>query len=78
MPALKFHRVLVYFSAFKDHIGFFPTPGGITELKSVLTNYKTSKGTIRFSPDKDTPADLVYRITKFRLKEETERYNNKR
>lgn len=70
MPAYKYYGVLVYFAAFKKHIGFFPTSSGVEFFKEKLKSYKTSKGTIQFSFDKPIPVKLVADITKFRLNED--------
>jgi uncharacterized protein YdhG (YjbR/CyaY superfamily) len=51
MPAFKQNGVLVYFAAFKDHIGFFPTSSGVANFTKELAGYDTSKGTIRFPLD---------------------------
>jgi uncharacterized protein YdhG (YjbR/CyaY superfamily) len=69
MPAFKQNGVLVYFAAFKNHIGFFPEPSGVAAFKKDLSGYKTSKGTIQFSLNKPIPYDLVEKIVKFRVKE---------
>jgi uncharacterized protein YdhG (YjbR/CyaY superfamily) len=69
MPAFKQKGVLVWFAAFKDHIGFFPTASGVEEFREELSGYETSKGTIRFPIDKPIPLDLVKKIVEFRLKE---------
>ncbi len=69
MPAFKQSGVLVWFAAFKDHIGFFPTALGVETFKEELLDYETSKGTIRFPLDKPIPYDLVKRIVKYRVKE---------
>ncbi len=69
MPAFKQKGVLVWFAAFKDHIGFFPTALGVEAFKEELSGYETSKGTIRFPIDKPIPLDLVKKIVEFRVKE---------
>jgi uncharacterized protein YdhG (YjbR/CyaY superfamily) len=69
MPAFKLNGVLVYFAAFKNHIGFFPTSSGVEAFKKELTPYAISKGTIRFPLDKPIPFDLVEKVVKFRLNE---------
>ena len=70
MPAFKLNgKALVYFAAFKNHIGFFPTPSGINKFEKELREYKTSKGTLRFAYDKSIPLGLIERITRFRAKE---------
>lgn len=69
MPVFRLEGNLVYFAAFKDHIGFFPTSSGISAFKKELTDYETSKGTIRFPLGKPIPFDLISKIVKFRVKE---------
>ncbi len=69
MPAFKLNGILVWFAAFKDHIGFFPTADSIKEFQKELIKYETSKGTIRFPLDKKIPLSLISRIIKFRVKE---------
>lgn len=65
---LKGHY-LVYFAAYKKHIGFYPAPIGIAEFKQDLSAYQAGKGTMQFPLDKPIPFDLITRIVKFRVKE---------
>jgi uncharacterized protein YdhG (YjbR/CyaY superfamily) len=60
---------LVHFSAYKSHVGFYPTSSGIEAFKKELSPFKTSKGTVKFPLGKPIPLDLVRRIVKFRVKE---------
>jgi uncharacterized protein YdhG (YjbR/CyaY superfamily) len=70
MPAYKFHGMLVYFAAFKNHCSFFPGNASlIKEFKEELNAYKTAKGTIQFTAEKPLPAALVAKIVKTRIKE---------
>lgn len=69
MPAFKQDGVLVYFAAFKNHIGFYPTGSGIEAFKDKLNGYKFSKGAVQFPFNKPLPLELIKDITKFRLKE---------
>jgi uncharacterized protein YdhG (YjbR/CyaY superfamily) len=73
MPAFKLNGVLVYFAAFKDHIGFFPTPSGMSAFQKELSAYDVSKGTARFPLDKPIPFDLIGKIVRYRVKENTEK-----
>ncbi len=77
MPAFKQNGVLVYFAAFKNHIGFFPTSSPIVVFKKELTGYKTSKGTIQFPLDKPMPLSLIKKIVKYRVKENSEKLKSK-
>jgi uncharacterized protein YdhG (YjbR/CyaY superfamily) len=69
MPAFKLNGVLVYFAAFKSHIGFYPTSSGVEAFKEELASYEVTKGTIRFPLDKPLPLELVKRIVEFRVRE---------
>ncbi|PZX61385.1 uncharacterized protein YdhG (YjbR/CyaY superfamily) [Algoriphagus ratkowskyi] len=69
MPAYKTTEVLVYFSAAKKHIGFYPTSSGVTEFKKELKKYVTSTGAIQFPLDKPLPIQLITDISKFRAAE---------
>lgn len=73
MPAFKFHGVLVYYAAFKNHYSFFPASKVIEKFKHKLTAYKTSKGTIQFPFGQPLPADLITEIVQFRVKENLEK-----
>ncbi len=69
MPTFKLNGNLVYFAAFKNHIGFYPTSSGVEAFKKELSDYEVSKGTIRFPLDKPIPFGLVRKIVKFRVRE---------
>ena len=69
MPAFKLNGILVYFAAFKNHISFFPTASAIEAFKEELSDYETSKGTVRFPLDKPIPLDLVRKMVCYRVSE---------
>lgn len=69
MPAFKFHGILVYFAAYKNHIGFYATPTGHSEFKEELSVYKQGKGSVQFPLSQSLPLDLISRIVAFRVKE---------
>jgi uncharacterized protein YdhG (YjbR/CyaY superfamily) len=73
MPAFSFHGILVYFAAFKNHIGFYPTGSGIEHFKKEVSAYKGSKGTVRFPLDRPLPLDLISQIVKFRVQQNLEK-----
>jgi uncharacterized protein YdhG (YjbR/CyaY superfamily) len=64
---------LVYFAAFKKHIGLYPAPRGNEMFKDELSAYEGGKGTVRFPLDKPIPYSLITRIVKFRAKENLKR-----
>lgn len=70
MPAYKTNRKpLVYFAAYKNHIGIYATPSGHSEFVNELSKYKTGKGSAQFPLDQPIPMDLIERIVEFRVKE---------
>ncbi|MFN7691952.1 MAG: iron chaperone [Bacteroidota bacterium] len=77
MPAFKLYKKpLVYFAAFKNHIGFYATPSGHTEFQEELSKYRHGKGSVQFPLDKPIPYKLIERIVKFRVTENYERAIN--
>jgi uncharacterized protein YdhG (YjbR/CyaY superfamily) len=70
IPAFRFEgRMLVWFAAASEHCSFFPGAHPIAVHKRELARYRTSKGTVRFPPDKPLPAALVRKLVKARLAE---------
>ena len=74
MPAYKTHgRPLVYFAAFKNHIGFYATPTGHAEFAMELSKYKQGKGSVQFPIDQPMPLKLIAQIVEFRVIENQEK-----
>ena len=69
MPAFKLNGNLVWFAAYKKHIGFYPTHSGILAFEAKLSIYKHSKGAVQFPIDDPIPLDIVRGIVRFRVKE---------
>lgn len=69
MPAFRQNGMLVWYAAFKNHIGFYPIPSGINAFKEELSAFKGTKGSVHFPLDKPLPVDLISRIVSFRLNE---------
>jgi uncharacterized protein YdhG (YjbR/CyaY superfamily) len=67
MPAYKMIHVLVYFAAYKKHIGFYPTGKGIEAFKEGFGDFKWSKGAVQFPLDKALPRKLITRIVKYKI-----------
>jgi uncharacterized protein YdhG (YjbR/CyaY superfamily) len=78
MPMMYLDGVLVYFAAFKNHIGFFPTASGVNKFKPELGEYETTKGTIHLQYDRPIPLDLIRRIVMFRAEENRQRSEAKK
>ncbi|MCA9050263.1 MAG: DUF1801 domain-containing protein [Planctomycetaceae bacterium] len=77
IPTFVLGGNLVHFAAFKNHIGFYPTPSGIEQFKDVLSNYKGAKGSVQFPLDSPIPYSLIRKIVKFRVKESRDRTSSK-
>ena len=69
MPTFKLNGNLVHFAAFKNHIGFYPTPSGTKEFKKEISVFRSGKGSIQFPIDKPMPLSLIKKIVKYRVKE---------
>jgi uncharacterized protein YdhG (YjbR/CyaY superfamily) len=77
IPTFTLSGNLVHFSAFKTHIGFYPTPSGIKAFKKELIGYKSAKGSVQFPLEKPLPLGLIDEIVKFRVKENLEKTKSK-
>lgn len=69
IPTFVLNENLVHFAAFKNHIGFYPTPSGIEKFRNELSSYEGAKGSVRFPIDKPMPLRLIKKIVAFRVKE---------
>jgi uncharacterized protein YdhG (YjbR/CyaY superfamily) len=70
VPAFRQGRGLVAYAAFKGHCSLFPMSDGVwSELGEDLAPWRTSKGTLQFTPDEPLPAKLVARLVKARIRE---------
>ena len=69
IPTFTLNGNLVHFAAFKNHIGFYPTPSGITAFRKELSSYENAKGSVKFPIDEAIPYDLITEIVKFRVRE---------
>ncbi len=77
MPAFKSNGVLIYFAAFQRHIGLYPPVRGDAALEKALARYAGEKGNLRFPLDQPIPYDLVERITKLRVQQNSAKAKTK-
>ena len=75
MPAFHWIENLIYFAAFKNHIGIYPTSKPIEYFKEELKNYKCSKGAIQIPIEADIPKELIEKILIFRLNSVRQKLN---
>jgi uncharacterized protein YdhG (YjbR/CyaY superfamily) len=73
IPTFTLIGNLVHFAAYKNHIGFYPTPSGIEAFKKELSLYEGAKGSVKFPISELLPFDLVTKIVEFRVKESKEK-----
>jgi len=74
MPAYKFQgKPLVYFAAFKNHLGFYATPAGHEAFAEELSRYKQGKGSVQFPLNQPMPLELITRMVKFRIMKNLEK-----
>lgn len=69
MPAFTLHGIVVYFAAFKKHIGLYPPVRGDAKLAKAIAIYAGEKGNLKFPLDQPIPYDLIDRIVKLRVKQ---------
>ena len=76
MPAFSLNGILVYFAAWKNHIGFYPTASGMNAFKEELKEFKVTKGSIHFPFTKPLPKELIRKIVRFRIEENKKKSQN--
>ena len=70
MPAFKYKgKPLAYFAAWKEHIGFYPTPSGTEAFSHEFSRYKAAKGSVQFPLNEHMPLDLIRKVVRFRVKD---------
>ena len=67
MPYYNYQGALVWFAAFRNHIGIFLRPPIIQEHKRELKGYETTKSAVHFPMNKPLPAALITRLVKARM-----------
>lgn len=73
MPSFWLNGVLVYFAAWKDHMGLYPASAGIGAFSKELAKYDQTKGSVHFPHDKPLPKALIAKIVKYRIQENLKR-----
>jgi uncharacterized protein YdhG (YjbR/CyaY superfamily) len=72
IPAFRLGGMLVWYAAFKNHVGLYPRASGIAAFKKELSAYVGAKGSVQFPIDEPLPLGLIRKIVKFRVKENLE------
>jgi uncharacterized protein YdhG (YjbR/CyaY superfamily) len=71
IPTFTLNGALVYFAAFKKHVGFYPPVRGDARLERAISIYAGPKGNLQFPLDQPIPYGLIERIVKFRVKQKS-------
>ena len=69
MPAFRQGGILVYFAAFKKHIGLFPPVSGDAEIERAIAPFAGPKWNLQFPLDRPIPYELIERIVKLRVRQ---------
>ena len=77
IPSFTLKGHLVYFGAFKKHIGFYP-PVRDKTLRRETSIYEGEKGNLRFPFDRPIPYNLISKIVKARVRENQKKENTKK
>jgi uncharacterized protein YdhG (YjbR/CyaY superfamily) len=78
MPSFKQHGILVHFAVWKGHIGLYPPISGNKALEKAVARYAGPKGNLQFPLDEAIPYDLIARIVKLRVKQDSEKVAGRR
>lgn len=69
MPAFAWDGILIYYAAFKNHIGIYPPVIGDQQLRQDLAPYLGPKGNLKFPLDQPIPYELIARVIDWRIRE---------
>ena len=69
MPSFTQDGNLVYYAAFKNHIGLYPPVKADAKLRAEISKYANAKGNLRFPLAEPIPYALIGRIVKARARE---------
>lgn len=78
MPGFMYKGPLMYYAAFPKHIGLYPTPNGVEEFKSELSQYKQGKGSVQFPVNEAVPLELIARIAAFRAEDNRKKESDRK
>jgi uncharacterized protein YdhG (YjbR/CyaY superfamily) len=77
MPTFVLHGNLIHYAAHTRHIGIYPMPTAVEAFKDELASYQNAKGSVQFPLDRPMPYDLIARIVRFRVDENTRKAEDK-
>lgn len=65
MPTYWKGKNIIHFAASKKHLGLYPGGEATTVFAEELSGFDVSKGTIRFSYEKELPEELIQKIARW-------------
>jgi uncharacterized protein YdhG (YjbR/CyaY superfamily) len=77
IPAFTLGGNLIYFAAFRNHIGVYPGAAAIVAMKADLQGYRTAKGTVQFPLDQPLPLPLIEKLVQFKIDHNAQRAKRK-
>lgn len=78
LPAFRQHGILVYFAAWKEHLGLYPPVSGDKALEKEAAPYAGPKGNLQFPLDQPIPYELIRRVVELRVKQDSAKGAEKR
>lgn len=72
IPAFRTRRIVLYFAAFKKHIGLYPPVKADAGLAKAIARYAGPKGNLQFPLDRKIPYALIARIARLRGRQSRE------
>jgi len=78
IPAFALDGILVYFAAFRKHIGFYPPVKGDPKLEKSVSTFAGAKGNLQFPLDQPIPYGLIRRIVKLKVRQNQARVRTSR
>jgi uncharacterized protein YdhG (YjbR/CyaY superfamily) len=72
IPAFRTRRIVLYFAAFKKHIGVYPPVKADGGLAKAIARYAGPKGNLQFPLDRKIPYALIARIARLRARQSRE------
>jgi len=78
IPAFRLNGILVYFAAFRHHIGLYQPVHGDAKLEKDIARYAGRKGNLQFPLDTPIPYSLIKRIVQLRVKQDRARIEKRK
>lgn len=78
MPAVRQHGIVVFYAAWKEHVGLYPPIKGDPEIEQAVARYAGPKGNLQFPLDEPMPLALIARIVRLRVQQNLAKHEAQR